>query len=33
MPGGGYDLDEIRRRADIVEIITPHVASGAPVAD
>ena len=26
MPGGGYDLDEIRRRADIVEIISPHVA-------
>jgi len=26
MPGGGYDLDEIRRRADLVEIISPHVA-------
>jgi DNA primase len=24
--GGGYDLEEIRRRADIVEIISPHVA-------
>ena len=24
--GGGYDLGEIRRRADIVEIISPHVA-------
>ncbi len=26
MAGGGYDLEEIRRRADIVEIISPHVA-------
>jgi DNA primase len=26
MAGGGYDLDEIRRRADITEIISPHVA-------
>src|SRR4030042_4204953 len=26
-PGaGGYDLEEIRRRANIVEIISPHVA-------
>jgi len=26
MAGGGYDLEEIRRRADLVEIISPHVA-------
>ncbi len=26
MAGGGYDLDEIRRRAEITEIISPHVA-------
>jgi len=26
MSAGGYDLEEIRRRADIVEIISPHVA-------
>ena len=25
MSGGGWDLEEIRRRADIVEIISPHV--------
>ena len=26
MAGGGYDLEAIRQRADIVEIISPHVA-------
>ena len=25
MSGGGWDLDEIRRRADIVDIVSPHV--------
>lgn len=25
MRGGGWDLDEIRRRADLVELISPHV--------
>lgn len=25
MSGGGWDLDEIRRRADIVELVSPHV--------
>ena len=26
MPSAGYDLEEIRRRADIAEIVAPHVA-------
>jgi DNA primase len=25
MAGGGYDVEEVRRRADIVEVISPHV--------